>query len=51
MFQDIPWLAPMLILTGEIIDRGEFYGELEVPTPNSLLLDELEARPEAHAVF
>ncbi len=51
MFVDIPWLAPMLILTGEMIDRGEFYEELEIPTPNSLLFDELETRPEAHAIF
>jgi len=51
MFWDIPWLTLMLILTGEMIDRGEFYEELEIPTPNSLMLDELEARPEAHALF
>ena len=50
MFWDIPWLALMLILTGEMIDRGEFYEELEIPTPGSLMLDELEARPEAHTV-
>jgi len=51
MFWDIPWLTLMLILTGEMIDRGEFYEELEIPTPSSLMLDELEARPEAHALF
>jgi hypothetical protein len=51
MFQDITWLAPMLILIGEMIDRGEFYEELEIPTPNSLQLDELETRPESHAIF
>jgi len=51
MFWDIPWLTLMLILTGEMIDRGEFYEELGIPTPNSLMLDELEARPEAHALF
>ncbi|MEN8007344.1 MAG: 4Fe-4S dicluster domain-containing protein [Candidatus Krumholzibacteriota bacterium] len=50
MFGDIRWPALILILVGEMIDRGEFYAELEIPTPNSLLLDELEARPEAHAV-
>ena len=51
MFLGIPWLAAMLILIGEMIDRGEFYEELEIPTPNSLLLDELETRPGAHAVW
>ncbi len=48
---DLPWVAMVLILIGEIIDRGEFYVEVEIPTPNSLQLDELDARPEAHAVF
>jgi DMSO reductase iron-sulfur subunit len=51
MLWDIPWLTLMLILTGEMIDRGEFYEELEIPTPNSLMLDELEGRSEAHALF
>jgi len=51
MFLDISWLAPTLILIGEMIDRGEFYEELEIPTPNSQLLDELETRPVAHVVF
>jgi len=44
-----PWLAVALILVGEMIDRGEFYEELEIPTPNSLLLDELESRAEIHS--
>jgi len=44
-------LAVALVLLGEMIDRGEFYEEMEIPTPNSLLLDELERRPEAWAVF
>jgi len=51
MIQNYSGVAMVLILIGEIIDRGEFYVEMEVPTPNSLQLDELEARPEAHAVF
>ena len=51
LIRDIPTLAMVLIMIGEIIDRGEFYVEVEIPTPNSLQLDELEARPEAYAVF
>ena len=51
MIQNYSWVAMVLILIGEIIDRGEFYVEMEIPTPNSLQLDELEARPEAHAVL
>jgi len=39
-----PGLAIGLIMVGEMIDRGEFYGEMEIPTPNSLMQDELEAR-------
>ncbi len=42
------WLAGVLILMGEMLDRGEIYAEMEILTPNSLQLDELEARPEAH---
>ena len=51
LVRDMPWPAMVLILIGEMIDRGEFYEEMEIPTPNSHQLDCLEARPEAHAVF
>ena len=51
MFMDLSWLALTMILAGEMIDRGEFYEELEIPTPDSRMLDELAGRPEAHAVF
>ncbi len=36
-----------LILAGEMIDRGLYYHELEIPTPASRQLDELAARPQA----
>ena len=39
-----PWLAMGLYLVGEMIDRGEFYQEMEIPTPSSMMQDELEAR-------
>jgi Fe-S-cluster-containing dehydrogenase component/DMSO reductase anchor subunit len=51
LIRDLPWPAMVLILIGEMIDRGEFYEEMEVPTPNSHQLDCLEARSEAHAVL
>ncbi len=41
-------LSLALILLGELIDRGLFYHELEVPNPNTDMLDELATRPEAH---
>jgi DMSO reductase iron-sulfur subunit len=44
MVMEKPWLAIGLILVGEAVDRGEFYGEMEIPTPNSLMQDELAAR-------
>jgi len=43
--------AIALLLAGEMIDRGLFYHELEIPTPNSRMLDELDARPEAQGLF
>jgi len=51
MTMDKLWLAAGLILIGEMIDRGEFYQEMEITTPNSLLQDELEARPEANLII
>jgi DMSO reductase iron-sulfur subunit len=44
MMMDQVWPGLALILAGELVDRGEFYEELEIPTPNSLLFDELERR-------
>ncbi len=46
MITDQSWLAIGLILVAEMIDRAEFYREMEIPTPSSLLQDELEARLE-----
>ncbi|RKZ16046.1 hypothetical protein DRQ50_06755, partial [bacterium] len=43
-------LAGGLILAAEAIDRGLYYVELEIPTPDSRQLDELGARPEAHGI-
>jgi Fe-S-cluster-containing dehydrogenase component len=37
-----------LLAAAELIDRAEYYDELEIPTPESLMLDELSSRPEAH---
>ena len=52
LWQDTGLTATVaLILLGEIIDRGLYYHELEIDTPDSLMLDELETRPEAHGVF
>jgi Fe-S-cluster-containing dehydrogenase component len=51
MTMDKGWLAFGIILVGELIDRGEFYEEMEIPTPNSLLQDELDTRPEAHSII
>ena len=42
MMLETGWPALVLILVGELVDRGELYEEMEVPTPNSLLFDELE---------
>jgi Fe-S-cluster-containing dehydrogenase component len=39
-----PWLAVVLLLVSEALDRAEFYDELEIPTPKSLMEDELAAR-------
>ncbi len=46
------WLAlepgragPLLLITvSELVDRLEYYDELEIPTPASLMLDDLERR-------
>jgi len=38
------WPAVALLLVSEAIDRAEFYDELEIPTPKSLMEDELAAR-------
>lgn len=43
--------AVAMILLGEIIDRGLFYHELEIATPDTLMLDQLETKPEAHGHF
>jgi len=51
MAMDKPWLAIGLVLVGEMIDRGEFYQEMEITTPNSLLQGELETRPEANLII
>ena len=40
-----------LIIAGEALDRALYYEELEIPTPASLMLDELETRPEAGGDF
>jgi Fe-S-cluster-containing dehydrogenase component len=38
-------IAPLLLLAvSELIDRCEYYDELEIPTPASLMLDDLEQR-------
>jgi DMSO reductase anchor subunit len=46
------WGAPRalvfgLVVASELVDRAEFYDELEIPTPESLMLDELSERAEA----
>ncbi len=46
------WGAPQALTFGfvtlsEIVDRAEFYDELRIPTPESLMLEELGQRPEA----
>lgn len=38
------WPAVALLLVSEGIDRAEFYDELEIPTPKSLMEDELAIR-------
>jgi Fe-S-cluster-containing dehydrogenase component/DMSO reductase anchor subunit len=48
ILMDWTWPGLALLLAAELVDRGEFYEEMEIPTPNSLLMDELEKRPEAH---
>jgi len=37
-----------LLAAAELIDRAEYYDELEISTPESLMQDELASRPEAH---
>ncbi len=45
-------LVPLaLVLVGEAIDRGLYYQELEIPTPQSQQFDELAARPATQGVF
>jgi DMSO reductase anchor subunit len=46
------WGAPLLLVfalvtASEAVDRAEFYDEIEIPTPESLMQDELGSRPEA----
>jgi DMSO reductase iron-sulfur subunit len=36
-----------LVTASEIVDRAEFYDEIEIPTPESLMLDEMASRPQA----
>jgi len=43
--------ATAMLMAGELIDRGLYYHELEIPTPTSRMFDELETRPAAHGVF
>jgi len=43
--------AYAMILAGEAIDRCVYYTELEIPTPDSRQLDELDCRPEAQGLF
>lgn len=48
------WGAPppvvfALVLASELVDRIEFYGELEIPSPESLMMDELGSRPQVKA--
>jgi DMSO reductase iron-sulfur subunit len=43
------WGAPLtvvfvIVVVSELIDRAEYYDELEIPTPESLMLDELKIR-------
>lgn len=37
-----------LLVAGELIDRAEYYEELQIRTPEALLLEELGSRPQAH---
>ncbi len=39
-----PLVALLLIAASELLDRLEYYDELEIPTPASLMLDDLELR-------
>jgi len=46
------WGAPLvlvfvIVLASELIDRAEYYDELEISTPDSLMLDELSSRPQS----
>lgn len=38
------WIAFFTLVAGEFLDRATFYDELEIPTPASLMLDQLKAR-------
>lgn len=38
------WLAFMTLALGEFLDRARFYDEIEIPTPDSLMLDDLASR-------
>lgn len=40
-------VAFALLLFAELIDRAEYYNEMEIPTPESLMLEELGSRPQA----
>ena len=44
---DALWLAAPALLAAELIDRAEFYDELEIPTPDSLMLDDMARRTVA----
>jgi len=44
---DVLWLAAPALLAAELIDRAEFYDELEIPTPDSLMLDDMARRTVA----
>ena len=39
------WPAFLLVVAAEFLDRALFYSELEIPTPASLMMDELDNRP------
>lgn len=46
-----PTVTLALIVASELIDRAEYYDELEIPTPESLMRDELASRPQAVAAL
>jgi Fe-S-cluster-containing dehydrogenase component/DMSO reductase anchor subunit len=45
---DIPGWAMVAVLLGELVDRGEYYSELEIRSPQRQLAHALAAWPEPH---